>query len=126
MKTEPNITAPTLEQFREQVTNAARSPLLARIAELEQACRYEADLCEQALDSRRHAEARIAELEKDAARYRWLRAQMHFTKSHDKQAFMWVEIDASETHDFDFEFMSPHFEASVDRTIDAAMAKEAP
>lgn len=47
MKTEPSISTPTLEQFREQVTDAARAPLLAR----------------------------IAELEKDAARYRWLRSQ---------------------------------------------------
>jgi hypothetical protein len=48
------------------IESEATAPLLARIADLEQAVKWESDLCQQALDSR-------AELEADAKRYLTIR-----------------------------------------------------
>lgn len=50
---------------------------LARIAQLEQAVRYESDLCQQALDSRAQLERQLAEARKDVERLDYLENNIH-------------------------------------------------
>ncbi len=57
------------------IESATAAPLLERIRQLEQAVKWEADLCQQALESRAELEQQLEAARKDAERYRWLRSE---------------------------------------------------
>jgi hypothetical protein len=73
----------------------------------------------QTLAERDKAEARVAELEADAARYRWLR---------DNSAEQWEHpIVVSQTrHDRGVRYIGPVIGRALDAAIDAALARAAP
>ena len=65
-----------------------------------------------------------AKVERDAARYRWLRNQMSFSTLGDAPSEMTLKamIPAPE-HNCHTDWMEERFDASVDAAVDAAMAK---
>lgn len=74
--------------------------------------------------SEQRAEARQAAIEKDAARYRWLKSRQGLTLRSEKQPNLWKRIDGTEfsaTHSL-AEGGTQHAPAdSLDALIDAAM-----
>lgn len=69
--------------------------------------------------------AQAQDVQRDAARYRGLRLMMSFEKSGKTgKTVMALSLDANATHNIHKDWMASNFDASVDRTVDAAIAAQ--
>jgi hypothetical protein len=124
-----------MSRFANEVADAAGASD-ARIAALEEA--YQAALsCDGALNNAGAVAMKIRALIKrddataaskdaiEAKRYRFLRENMRFSSPRDETPTMTLRAPIpAPTHDIHNDWMGERFDASVDRTIDAALAKE--
>lgn len=111
----PAYTAQQMADFAKAARDGALSAQAERIEALAAKCA----LLETSLAQ---SDDRIAELERDAGRYRWLREGAKFSKEFSKPTMLTFSALEGVEHDFHIGFIGSHFDTDVDRAIDAAIS----